>query len=850
MKTLAFDNEVDLKFKLYNSIFLTLPLDGIHGTGILLPILKDSCDEGLNEGKTPVEILDTFFQKHTSFATEKEKQDFMFRILQYIERQIVLVDSLEDAAFSKVNDIEGKGSLRALTERLERKNKTEELRKTLSDFAVKIVLTAHPTQFYPGSVLGIITDLDFAIQKNDLFQIQTLLQQLGKTPFFQKKKPSPLEEAFNLIWYLENIFYKSAGDLVDKVIEKSGIEKNSDLNGQLISFGFWPGGDRDGNPFVTVDTTLKVAEKLRITLLRNYYTDLRKLRRRLTFQGIYEKMNSLEQRLFQAIDEPNPSKRIQLSEIHQVLDEIEKKLKKEHDGFYADLLHSFKNKVSLFGFYYASIDIRQDSRVIKSTFLELLKKNSLPSDLAESSYEKLFSVEGNATNIWLSDPVHQDTLDTFETIRKIQHQNGEKACNRFIISNCRQAEDVARVFAMARLSTWKNEIPLDIVPLFETIDDLENAGNTMLLLYKDPIYRKHLESRNLQQTIMLGFSDGTKDGGYFSANWNIYKAKENITRISREMGISVIFFDGRGGPPARGGGDTHNFYASLGSEIENKEIQLTIQGQTISSRFGTHISAEYYLELLLTAGLENLLLSEPSKQLHEGERQILEELSQISLDEYRRFKESEHFLPYLEKLSTLKYYGMANIGSRPSSRKSSAKLEFSDLRAIPFVGAWSQMKQNVPGFFGVGTSLKEMENRNKFEKCKKLYKNSLFFKTLIDNSMQSLCKSYFNLTKYREKDAEFGDFWRWIYNEYELSYEMLLKVSGQSQLLESNLSSKKSIELRESIVLPLLVIQQYALIKIREIEEGNEKKDKSYQTYQNLVVRSLYGNINASRNSV
>lgn len=851
MKTLAFDNEVDLKFKLYNSIFLTLPLDGIHGTGILLPILKDSCDEGLKDGKTPVEILDAFFQKHTSFETEKEKQDFMFRVLQYIERQIVLVDALEDAAFSKVNDIGGKGSLRALTERLERKHKIQDLKKALSNFGVKIVLTAHPTQFYPGSVLGITTDLDVAIQKNDLFEIQTLLQQLGKTPFFQKQKPSPLEEAYNLIWYLENIFYKSAGDLYDKVINQSGLDENSEFTGQLISLGFWPGGDRDGNPFVTVDTTLKVAEKLRTTLLRNYYADLRRLRRRLTFQGIHEKINSLEQRIFEAINEPSPAKRIQLDEIHQVLDEIEKKLKKEHGGFYVDLLRSFKTKVKLFGFYYASIDIRQDSRVIKSTFENLLAENtSVQYEPSEDKCERLFSIKGKVVNKILESPVQQDTINTFTAIQKIQFQNGEKACNRFIISNCRQPEDVARVFAMARLTTWKNEIPLDIVPLFETIDDLENAGNTMRLLYSDPNYRKHLESRKLQQTIMLGFSDGTKDGGYFSANWNIYKAKENITRISREMGISVIFFDGRGGPPARGGGDMHNFYASLGNEIANQEIQVTIQGQTISSRFGTHISAEYYLELLLTAGLENLLLSEPSKQLSEKERKILEELSQISLEEYRRFKESEHFLPYLEKLSTLKYYGMANIGSRPSSRKSSSKLEFSDLRAIPFVGAWSQMKQNVPGFFGVGTSLKEMERKGKFKECKNLYSNSLFFKTLIDNSMQSLCKSFFGLTKYMEKDEEFGGFWKWIFNEYELSYEMLLRVSGQKELLESNLSSKKSIELRESIVLPLLVIQQYALIKIREMEESSDKKGRSYQTYQNLVVRSLYGNINAARNSV
>ena len=172
------------------------------------------------------------------------------------------------------------------------------------------------------------------------------------------------------------------------------------------------------------------------------------------------------------------------------------------------------------------------------------------------------------------------------------------------------------------------------------------------------------------------------------------------------------------------------------------------------------------------------------------------------------------------------------------------------MRAIPFVGAWSQMKQNVPGFFGVGTSLKTLEEEGKLEACKDLYTNSSFFRTLVENSMQSLRKSYFPLTQYMEKDKEFGKFWKWIYKEYLLSIEMLLKISGQHEMMESSPFLRESIALRASIVMPLVVIQQYAMIRLREINKSAKKDTSIYQTYEKLIIRSLYGNINASRNSV
>ncbi|WP_218186098.1 phosphoenolpyruvate carboxylase [Marinifilum fragile] len=292
MQSETFQNEVELRYKLYNSIFLTLPLDGIHGTGILIPLMKDTCRKGLEEGKSPVEILDHFFEKQTNFKTESEQLDFMFRVINYIERQVVLLDALEDAAFLDLHDPERRGKIESIKNRLSSSESKEKIGEALKSLAVRIVLTAHPTQFYPSTVLAIINDLIDAIQKNDLLQIKMLLTQLGKTPFYKKERPTPYDEAKSLSWYLENIFYQSASELYGDLMKE--VSNPEEQDGNVLTFGFWPGGDRDGNPFVKVDTTLAVADRLRSILLSNYHDDIRKLRRRLSFKGVYEKLLALE----------------------------------------------------------------------------------------------------------------------------------------------------------------------------------------------------------------------------------------------------------------------------------------------------------------------------------------------------------------------------------------------------------------------------------------------------------------------------------------------------------------------------------------------------------------------------
>ena len=384
---------------------------------------------------------------------------------------------------------------------------------------------------------------------------------------------------------------------------------------------------------------------------------------------------------------------------------------------------------------------------------------------------------------------------------------------------------------------------------FETIPDLETATVVMEGLFSNPIYKTHLERRNMKQTIMLGFSDGTKDGGYFMANWSIYKAKESLSQLATQYGVSIAFFDGRGGPPARGGGNTHEFYASMGDQIQNDDIQLTIQGQTISSNFGTLDSSQYNLEQLLSSGIANQLINPGKNNLDAVDRDTMEGMASKSYQAYQDFKAHPMFIPYLEQMSTLPYYAKTNIGSRPSKRGKSSSLKFEDLRAIPFVGSWSMLKQNVPGFFGVGTAIQHYKELGEMDRVKQLYKNSRFFRTLIFNSMMSLTKSFFQLTTYMQNDNEFGTFWKLIFAEYELTKSMLLEVSSFSFLMENETAGKASIHAREEIVQPLLTIQQYALMQLQELKQDAHANLEELSVLETMITRSLFGNINASRNS-
>lgn len=831
------------RFNLFNSLFLSLPFPIISKTGMLLPLLYEHCRSGFQSRLDPKQIMDSFFDKHTEMFSEKDRISFMFNVIQYIERQVVLFDSVEDAAFRHVQNDGNQLTLDDFINMLKARSSMKPVVAKLSDFSARIVFTAHPTQFYTPAVLGIIQQLRTHIIENDINKIDLSLQQLGMTPLSHKKQPTPLDEAKNIIFYLRNVYYDAAGEIFMQLKEK--MKRGSFSNYNILKLGFWPGGDRDGNPYVTAPVTLTVADELRITLMKCYYRDIQEMAEKLTFRNVDEKIANLRSALYPAMFDPDET--LEFQQIIRPLEEIRQTVSERYNGIYLDILDMLIAKVNIFKTHFATLDIRQNHAVHKQTIQAILIKEKL----VKKSLDELD--QNTLTDILLNRNIQvvpgsfkpaiiNDTINTSRQIKTIQNKNGEEGCNRYIISNAEDVYSVLFVYGLLRWCCWNDEpIPVDIIPLFESMDGMKNAGKIMQFLFENPTYRAHLQNRGNKQTIMLGFSDGTKDGGYLKANWSIFKTKEELTSICERYGIKPVFFDGRGGPPARGGGKTHQFYAAQSQQIANHEIQLTIQGQTISSRFGTGDHFRYNAEQLISATLSQHIFGQ-ANTISEKDRKTMEELSELSHQKYLALKNHPMFIPYLENKSTLRFYSTANIGSRPAKRGKSKKLTLSDLRAISFVGSWSQLKQNVPGYFGIGSALKKLKDEGRLTELKSLFNEFPYFKILILNSMMALSKSNFDLTRYIEKDNVYAEFWNLLYEEYKLSEEMVLLVSGYKSLMEEEPVTKRSIEIREKIVLPLLVIQQYALQML-------ESDTKYKEVFEKMVTRSLYGNINASRNS-
>ncbi|WP_181307014.1 phosphoenolpyruvate carboxylase [Rufibacter sp. XAAS-G3-1] len=847
----TYDKHVGLKFQLYNSLFTSLPFHRVEKTGVLLSIFLLHCEEGFEKELSPNEIISTFFGQYTPYRTEQEQIDLLFRFVQYAERQVVLFDALEDASFRETHDMAGAGTLKHLQAEVEQTQTQAQLKEKLQDFSVRLVLTAHPTQFYPSEVLGIINDLSKALLNDNTTQVNSYLRQLGKTPFFKNEKPSPYDEAVSLIWYLENVFYQAAGQIM-AYLKSQFPQAVSDKN-PLIRLGFWPGGDRDGNPFVTAAITLQVAESLRGAIIKSYYRDVRRLKRRLTFKGVLNELLVLEQKLYNNLFLPGYKADITKDDVLVPLQKIRETLIREHNSLFLHHAENLIRKVELFGLYFASLDVRQDSSA-HTEALEAIaaSTDALPKNYAELSPSEKISALLNANATVspeaLENELHRDILASMQAIKTIQEINGPYGSHRYIISHSTSALDVMEVYGLFLLSGWQpEELSVDIVPLFETIDDLKNAHEVMQALYRSDEYRQHLHRRGNIQSIMLGFSDGTKDGGYLMSNWSIYKAKEELTRLAHQYDLQVVFFDGRGGPPARGGGSTHQFYASMGPKIASKEIQLTIQGQTISSNFGTIDSAQYNMEQLMHAGIRNALFTAQETTLSAEEEQVMQRLAEESYVAYNTLKNNPNFLEYLNYASPLRYYAEANIGSRPSKRKP-GKLNLNDLRAVPYVGSWSQLKQNLPGYFGVGSALEKLEADGQWEAIAQLYGRSLFFRTLLGNCEMAMTKCFFPLTAFLANHPQYGELWNIIYQEFERTKQYVLRLTGNTHLMADKPVNLHSIQMRQRIEMPLLTIQQFALTKIREMEEQEAvTPDKS--KFEKLVMRCSFGIINAERNS-
>ncbi|UCD60176.1 MAG: phosphoenolpyruvate carboxylase, partial [Flavobacteriaceae bacterium] len=492
-----FKKSVKNKFYIYNSLFLNLPYQGIENVGMLIPLLFDQCEKGLKSGKNPQEILDLFFRYYANIETEKEQIDFMFSIIQYVERQVVLYDSVEDAAFPKLHEHSSSLSIKDYFQLVSKNKSWEQIAKKLSSFSARIVLTAHPTQFYSPAVLDIIEELKSLILEDKINDIDVVLQQLGLTSLINTKKPTPLDEAKNIIYILRNVYYAAVGDLFSYI--KSNIENDEFDNYNIIKLGFWPGGDRDGNPFVTADITKDVADELRTNLMKCYYNDLKILRKKLTFKDSRPELNLLRDRLYVSMF--NPEKVVNYDNIIGPLLKVREILIDKYNSLYLKQLDDLIDKVKLFKTHFATLDIRQDHSKHLQVVETVLKVNGFISE----SLDEL--AEGELINLLLNenlkldakdykDEIVKDTIVNISQLKEIQNKNGEEGCNRYIISNSEDIYSVLFVYGLFRWCGWeKDSITFDIVPLFETMNGMDTAEATMQSLFDLPDYCSHLEQR-------------------------------------------------------------------------------------------------------------------------------------------------------------------------------------------------------------------------------------------------------------------------------------------------------------------------------------------------------------------
>jgi phosphoenolpyruvate carboxylase len=880
----AFDEYVATRYRLYSGLLLGLPYDLLQRVGRLLPVFAEHSRKALAQGESPSNIVDGFFAENPTL-TDVARDDALFLFLQLLERQIVLFDALEDASFPFVHDSAGPGSASDLIARVRRDNRQSDLADLLQQTATRIVLTAHPTQFYPETVQHIIQDLRVALAKNEPAYAERLLLQLGKTRFTNRQRPSPIDEARGVLRSMEDVFYDVLPDIAGRMLVaahgREDLPRNLPPKPNLL-VGFWPGGDRDGNPFVTSEVTAEVARLLRERVLERHYRAAGVLARRLTFAGAHERIQSIRERLratwlsaADRRDTPLPASAgvqpayADAAELQRDLLELRGLIVRDHQCLFLDELDELILKVHLFGFYFGSIDLRQNSDTFFSSLRELILRRSdeiLLTPPEHETWERAQSPEqvpfalleqlaSHAPALAVrADPglaaATQDTIDIFRLVPHIQERNGELGLHRIIISHTRGPEDVMVVLILARLAGLSLErTRLDVVPLFESIEDLEHSRAILARLLECPAYRAQLERRERRQVVMLGFSDGTKDGGYLAANWSIRQARRQLTELGRSQGVRMIFFDGRGGPPARGGGNTHRFYRSRDSRIEQWETQVTIQGQTISSNFGSPEMAQYHVEQLFTANLENLLSPDRADDPAQEFVPLLTDLAEISFRAYRELRDDPALRLLLGTHSPLPLFDHLTIGSRPASRRASDVIDFENLRAIPFVATWSILKIQIPGFYGLGAALQQMLDAGREGDLRRLYRSSRFFRALLDNAAMSLLKSRFDITSYLEGDAKVGPLWRRIRDEARTVERGILRLAEQPELLANDPVNRASIAFRENMLLPLLVIVHDAFARFNSLScQGRSDCDAAVVARQ-MALKGMAAVINATRNA-
>ena len=749
----------------------------------------------------------------------------------------------------------------------------------LENINVVPVLTAHPTQVQRKTVLDLTEKLHSLLRKhrdvkNGLINerkwknaIQKHIEILTQSDIIREKKLKVANEITNVLEYYNLSFIKAIAKLMTEyklLLEENNIELKNETP---ITMGMWIGGDRDGNPFVTAET-LNLSAMKQCELITTYYIEkLNSLYRTFSMSShvtkgskeleelanrssdtseyrekelyrkaisyIKEKLENTREYLLQ--DKELEDKYFTADEFIDDLTIIEKSLLENKGeilvtGEFEELL----NVVKIFGFYLASIDMRQDSSVYEASVAELLSSANIEKDYSSLSEEEkcellLKQLKEDPRPLSINDENKQSEelrkeLAIFRTARKLKDKLGDNVIKQNIISHTTSVSDLLELAIMLKEVglVGSDFARLQLVPLFETIEDLENSYEVMDKYLSLDIVKKWVSDNRRYQEIMLGYSDSNKDGGYLSSGWSLYKAQQELSSLGEKHNIKVTFFHGRGGTVGRGGGPSYDAIISQPLGSVQDRIRLTEQGEIIAAKYGNSDAAYYNLEALFSAVIQRMNTDKINTDIRDiPEIQII--MDEIVEDSYNKYRElvfkNPNFYNYFFEATPIKEISSLNIGSRPASRKKIT--DIGGLRAIPWVFSWSQSRIMLPGWYGVGTAFSNFINKDKgnIEKLRKMYKEWPFFTSLLSNvdmvmskSDMDIAKEYANLCKEEETKKVYEE----ILREWNLTKQVVLEISEHKEFLEDNTYLTRSLENRLQYFNTLNLIQLELIKRSRE----------------------------------
>ncbi len=720
---------------------------------------------------------------------------------------------------------------------------------------------------------------------------------------------SVLDEVTNGLHYFREILFDAVPDVYEELerqLKKYYPEYGFSIP-PFLRFGSWIGGDRDGNPFVTPNITYETLRRHKELALQLYierteelYLEYSESKRLI---GVTEELEDsiktdfkkLSPKVHERASIRNPAEvhrqklRLISIKLQSTLDAITSK--NDHSGFYytdsdeylkelriidnslrenggsylADgNLARLIRQVEIFGFHLATLDVRQHRDEHHTTVAELLS-GVVP------EYEQLNDSERTAViekyfydTITIKDNLShraKNVLDTITTIKQCHNDFGQESIRTYIISMCESVSDVLEVLLLMKIAgtieTDNTSIirsPVDIAPLFETVDDLHNAPGTMQRLFQHPIYKEHLDKRKRHQEIMIGYSDSGKDSGVAASSWELYKAQRSLSHAADKHGVTVLFFHGRGGTVGRGGGPSHQAILGQPTGTVNGKIKITEQGEVISLKYAHPAIAQRTLELDIAAIFRVSLPPEFRSLDNELENphwsEAMEQIATIARKEYRNLVYiTDKFVEYFYAATPIHEISELRLGSRPAKRKQTKRVE--DMRAIPWVFAWMQSRHIIPGWYSSHAGLGKYigSSRKHLKLLRDAYNRWFYFKALIDNIEMTLSKAdkaialeYGTLVENRKIHKLMS---RRIMQAFDETAKLVTKISGEKKLLDNNPTLQRSIRLRNPYVDPMSYIQVELLRRLRD----ESISDEEYQKLKLAIFLSINGIAAGLRNT-